>query len=371
MDAVSARLAGQSAGASRHGQATGLTVPRSLFPLVIGWIGLFAVCAIVPDRAFSAPDPLEAPAVYSSGRVLHVGPARRLKTPSEAAIVAQRGDAIRIDAGNYFDCAAWRTPDITLIGEGPGYAHIQDISCDGKALWVFYDGPVRIENIRFSGAKVARRNGAGIRWEGRGWLVVDRSKFDRNEMAILTHNKRVSSLSVSQSVFDDNGYCATYCGHGIYAGLISTLIVRNSQFRKTHFGHHIKSRALTSHITGNRLSDGETGTSSYAINLPNSGTATIRGNTIQKGPLSDNVYCAICIGEEITALGAPAKRAGARNPSEGILIDGNSFQNDSGRQETVFVWNRGSDPVSLGRNTLKGPGAEYFLGRRPELDRNE
>lgn len=346
-------------------------MPRSLILLAIGWIGLFAVCTIVPDRAFSAADPIEAPAVYSSGRVLQVGPSRRLKTPSEAAMVVQRGDTVRIDAGRYFDCAVWRTPDITLIGDGTGYAHIRDISCDGKALWVFYDGPVRIENIRFSGAKVARRNGAGIRWEGRGWLVVDRSKFDRNEMAILTHNNPVSSLSVSRSVFADNGYCATYCGHGIYAGLISTLIVRNSQFRKTHFGHHIKSRAQTSHIVGNRLSDGEAGTSSYAINLPNSGTATIRGNSIQKGPLSDNVYCAICIGEEISAPGAARKRNGVRNPSKGISIEGNSFQNDSGRQETVFVWNRGDDPVSLRRNMLKGPGAEYFLGPRPELDRKD
>ena len=345
-------------------------MPRSLILLAIGWVGLFAVFTSVPDRAFSAPDLIQPPAVYASGRVLHVGPARRLKNPSEASIVARRGDTIRIDAGNYVDCAIWRTPDLTLIGEAPGYPHIQDISCDGKALWVFYDGPVRIENIRFSGARVARRNGAGIRWEGSGWLVVEKSKFDRNEMAILTHNRHVSSLSVSESVFEDNGYCATYCGHGIYAGLISTLIVRSSQFRRTHFGHHIKSRALNSYITGNRLSDGETGTSSYAINLPNSGTASIRGNTIQKGPLSDNVYCAICIGEEIAAPGAPRKRTGTRNPSKGIFIEGNSFRNDSGRPETVFVWNRGGDPVSIGRNTLTGPGAAYFSGPRPELDWN-
>ncbi len=52
-------------------------MPFPVILLAIGWIGLFAVCTIVPDRAFSAPDPVEAPAVYSSGRVLHVGPARR------------------------------------------------------------------------------------------------------------------------------------------------------------------------------------------------------------------------------------------------------------------------------------------------------
>ena len=346
-----------------------MLIPLPACFLLVGWVGLFAVCALMPVRAFSESGALAPPPIYTSGRVLDVGPTRRFKTPSAAAAVVRRGDTVRIDAASYFDCAVWRTPDITLIGAGPGYAHIRDISCEGKALWVFYDGPARVENIRFSGARVAWRNGAGIRWEGRGWLVVDRSKFDRNEMAILTHNRTVSSLLVSNSVFDTNGDCETYCGHGVYAGLISTLIVRSSDFRNTRFGHHIKSRALMSHIVGNHLSDGQTGTASYAINLPNSGSATIRGNTIQKGRLSDNVYCAICIGEEISAPGAPSKKTGVRNPSAGITVEKNRFRNDSGREETVFVWNRGPDPVVLRQNVLSGPGNEYAQGPRPEFIR--
>ena len=345
-----------------------MPLPGILF--VTGWIGLFVICAFVPDRAFSESRQTGAPSVFSSGRVLEVGPNRQLKTPSEAAAIVRRGDTIRIDAGSYFDCAVWQVPDITLIGAGPGYTHIRDIPCDGKALWVFYSGPARVENIRFSGAQVARRNGAGIRWEGRGWLAVHKSKFDRNQMAILTHNKHISSLSVSDSVFEENGYCETYCGHGIYAGLISNLIVRRSDFRGTHFGHHIKSRALNTEIVGSRLSDGPTGTASYAINLPNSGAARIQGNTIQKGPRSDNPFCAICIGEEIGPPGAPKTKAGVRNPRGRIVISENSFRNDSGRSETVFIWNRGGDPVVLHRNVLSGPGTEYFLGPRPELDKD-
>jgi hypothetical protein len=346
-------------------------VPIPAILLVFGWISLFAICFIAPERAFSAQEHMRAAAslVFKSGRVLVVGPKRQLKTPSEAAMVVRRGDTVRIDPGNYADCAVWRTSDITLMGTGPGYAHIRDVSCEGKALWVFYDGPARVENIRFSGARVIRRNGAGIRWEGRGWLVVYRSKFDRNQMAILTHNKQVSSLSVSDSVFEENGFCETYCGHGIYAGLISKLIVRSSVFRNTHFGHHIKSRARVTHIVGNHLSGGRTGTASYAINLPNSGSASIRRNTIQKGPMSDNVFCAICIGEEITAPGMAAKRSGERNPSGGIAIDDNKFRNDSGRPETVFVWNRGPHTVSLRGNVLSGPGSAYISGPRPELEK--
>jgi len=281
--------------------------------MVIGCISLFAIWFISPVGASSAQD--TGSVVFKSGRVLEVGPKRRFKTPSEAAMAVRHGDTVRIDPGSYSDCAVWRTPDVTLMGAGPGYTHIRDISCEGKALWVFYDGPARVENIRFLGARVSRCNGVGIRWEGRGWLVVHRSKFDRNQMAILTHNNLISNLAVSDSVFDENGFCETYCGHGIYAGLISMLIVRTSVFRNTRFGHHIKSRARVTHIVGNRLSDGRTGTASYAINQPNSGTATIRRNTIQKGPLSDNVFCASCIGEEIAVPGALINRAGERNPS--------------------------------------------------------
>lgn len=343
-----------------------MPVKRSVILLIAGWIGVFVAASIAPQRAFSASDTLSAPEIFSSGRVLRVGPSRALKAPSEAAAIVKRGDTVLIDSGTYFDCAVWRVPDITLKGIGPGFADIRDISCDGKALWVFYNGSARVENIRFSGAKARWRNGAGIRWEGRGWLVVQRSEFVRNEMAILTHNKHVSSLFISDSRFDENGFCDTYCGHAVYAGLISKTVVLNSVFTDTRFGHHIKSRALETHVSGNRLSDGATGTASYAINLPNSGSGTIRNNWIQKGPLSDNIFCGICIGEEIVPAGQPRPRTGIQNPSSGILVEENTFVNDSRRKKTMFVWNRGPHAVTLRGNKIIGPGGRYFKGPRPE-----
>lgn len=81
------------------------------------------------------------------------------------------------------------------------------------------------------------------------------------------------------------------------------------------------------------------------------------------------MFCAISIGEEIAVPGALPKRAGERNPSKGIVIEANKFHHDSGRAETVFVWNRGPDAVSLRGNELSGPGTAYFLGLRPELEK--
>jgi len=300
---------------------------------------------------------------------LRVGPNRKLKLPSDAAAIARRGDTVKIDAGIYRDCAIWQTPNITLSGDAKAETRIQDVSCGGKALWVFYDGPATVRNIRFSGARVARRNGAGIRWEGRGRLAVLDSRFDGNQMGILTHNNRISSLYILRSRFDGNGNCEKFCGHAVYAGAISSLTVRASDFRNHRFGHHIKSRALVSNIVGNSISDALSGTSSYAINLPNSGTAMIRANAIQKGRLSENIHCAICIGEEIAppgGAGTPKRKGTMANPSRGIVVAGNSFRNDSGAAETVFVCNRSSHKVTLQGNVLTGPGTAYFVGPKPE-----
>lgn len=351
-------------------------VPPQLFLIAFGWIGILVVCAVVPERAFSGTGAAGEKSAQSAGRILRVGPERKLKQPSDAAAIVRRGDTVRIDAGVYTDCAIWRTPDITLSGDPNAETRIRDVACDGKALWVFYDGPATVENIRFSGARVVRRNGAGIRWEGRGRLTVRNAHFDRNQMGILTHNERVSSLHISRSRFDGNGNCQQFCGHAVYAGAIKALTVQMSAFRNHRFGHHIKSRALVSTIVDNTLSDGPNGSSSYAINLPNSGSATIRGNAIQKGPLSDNLHCAICIGEEIVPPGAKSgakngveNKGGATNPSNGILVTDNTFRNESGAAETVFVWNRGPHPVTLRNNIRTGPGTAYFVGPKPEKKR--
>ena len=96
----------------------------------------------------------------------------------------------------------------------------------------------------------------------------------------------------------------------------------------------------------------------------------IRGNAIQKGRLSDNIHCAICIGEEIAppggGAGTPKREGTEANPNRGIVVAGNSFRNDSGAAEKVFVWNRGPHKVTLQRNVLTGLGTAYFVGPKPE-----
>ena len=291
-------------------------------------------------------------------RLILVGPERALKLPSAAAKIAQPGDRIRIDAGTYRDCAVWRTPNITIEGVG-GYAHVKDFSCHQKAIWVFFASPVWIRHVRFSGARVRHRNGAGIRWEGFGRLTLKNTWFHNNQMGIIAHNRLRSAMVIADSRFEFNGDCPSFCGHGIYAGRIAYLSITNSLFAGHSFGHHIKSRALVTEVIGNRILDGATGTASYAINLPDSGTATIRNNYIEKGPLSDNAKAVIAMGEEGTRL-----KGGRVNPSRFIKIEHNIFQNNA-LTPTNFIWNRGNHAVIERNNTFGGPGVAYRKGREP------
>ena len=280
--------------------------------------------------------------------LFRVGPKRKLRVPSQAAKLARDGDTILIDAGTYRDCAVWRANRLIIRGVG-GLAHVKDISCEEKAIWVIHGHAVTVENIRFSGARVPNRNGAGIRFHG-GLLIVRKSHFNNNQMGILTHNKRKSWLLVEGSTFQQNGDCASFCGHGIYAGRISGLRVVGSTFRFHKFGHHIKSRALKSEIIGNWIMDGPVGTASFSIDLPNGGTAIIRNNVIEKGARSDNRMAMISIGEE-----------GVTNPSKGSIISNNFFTN-ANKKWTRFVWNRSRQPLQMLGNKFSGKGKKLVGG---------
>jgi len=65
--------------------------------------------------------------------------------------------------------------------------------------------------------------------------------------------------------------------------------VTNSYFHDMKVGHAIKSRAANNTITGNRIFDLNSNTS-YSIDLPNAGNATISGNVIQQGTHAGNNY---------------------------------------------------------------------------------
>jgi hypothetical protein len=182
---------------------------------------------------------------------------------------------------------------------------------------------------------------------------VRKGTFIHNENGILIGPDPKSRIRIADSTFLRNGKCEPVCAHGIYAGRVASLTITSSRFEQQMAGHHVKSRALATELIGNRIEDGLEGTASFSVDLPNGGTAIIRGNYFQKGPKAQSRMTFISIGEE-----------GAKNPSRGILIAQNSFLNNVARLDS-FVWNRSPlHAVLLKANNfvgskamrLKGPG---------------
>jgi hypothetical protein len=120
------------------------------------------------------------------------------------------------------------------------------------------------------------------------------------------------------------------------------VVVRNSVFRDQRIGHHVKSRALNTTVTGSTIEDGPTGTASYLIDVPFGGNILIAGNKLRKSDSSDNRSIAIAIGME-----------GAKHPSSSIRVEDNDFRSDV-TEPTSFVRNNTPYEAILSGNALCG-----------------
>jgi hypothetical protein len=207
-------------------------------------------------------------------------------TISAAVSAAQAHDTIRIVPGLYQD--DFSTINVPLTIEGDGGIAVMEATVqipNGKAIFVT-NAAVTFRNMEFRNAKVADQNGAGIRGQS-GDITVEDSVFRDNENGILVGNVANMNVTITNSRFAGNGFGDGF-SHGIYVGRIASLIVRDSVFEGTRVGHDIKSRAASTTITGNTLDDGESGTTSYAIDASNGGVVDIAGNIIRQGPNTSN-----------------------------------------------------------------------------------
>lgn len=220
--------------------------------------------------------------------ILKVGPQRVLLMPSQAASIAQDGDIIEIDAGDYLrDAAVWRANKLVIRGVGGKARLLSDgVTVEGKAIWVIKGANVTVENIEFADARVISRNGAGIRMEGAD-LTIRNCLFRDNENGILTGANIFSTLTVENCTFDQNGYGDGF-SHNIYVGALGQFVLRNSVIRRARIGHQVKSRAADNIIENNRIEDGPDGRSSYLIDLPAGGRALIVRNWLHQGPRAEN-----------------------------------------------------------------------------------
>lgn len=255
----------------------------------------------------------------AAGAVLDVGVGQAYATIGAAVAAAQAGDTIDIFGGTYTDQSAIINVPLTIQGvDGtPVFTATTDLS-NGKAFLIV-NASTTIDNIAFENATDSSANGAGIRYQS-GDLIVSNSTFQSDQDGILATPfvAKTGSVLVENSTFLDDGIASgPYAGgaHGIYATDVASLTVEDSVFSGTQAGHDIKSRAVTTLVSGNTLDDGVTGTTSYAVDISNGGNATIIGNTITQGPNTQN--------ESMVAYDTE----GLLYADNSLLVEGNSFSN--------------------------------------------
>ncbi|HEY1092275.1 MAG TPA: right-handed parallel beta-helix repeat-containing protein [Burkholderiaceae bacterium] len=288
----------------------------------------FAACAMAACSAWAAR--------------LEVGPGRAYATIAQASRAARDGDTVEVQAGDYRgDVAVWTQRNLTLRAVG-GRARLiaNGASAERKAIWVVRGDNIRIDGFDFSGARVADRNGAGIRFES-GRLTVVNSSFVDNENGILTTNNGQAELVIERSAFRLNGAGDGF-SHNLYVGRIAKLTVTDSSFTDARVGHLLKSRAALNEIHRNRFVDTNTGTSSYELEFPNGGVARVTLNTIRQGPRTQN--------PNMVSYGAE----GYSWPSNQLVLQDNTLIDDRPSGGVYLRVAPGARTVVLGGNRLAG-----------------
>ena len=279
-----------------------------------------------------------------AGRILKVGPQRAVKTLTEASRIAQDGDTLEVDAGDYVrDVAVWTQAKLKIKAVGGRVRLIADgASAEAKAIWVVRGGVISVEGFDFLGAKVDDRNGAGIRME-KGHLLISDCRFLDNENGILTGGNADSTLEIVNSEFGNNGY-GDGQSHNLYVGQIARLTVIGSYFHHAKVGHLLKTRAAENHIFYNRLTDEVGGTASYELELPNGGVAYVVGNLIQQASTTEN--------PNIVSYGAE----GYRWPNNALYLINNTLVDNRPQGGVFLKLKPGQQSVVAVNNLLVGKG---------------
>jgi hypothetical protein len=295
--------------------------------------------------------PLFAPELSRGPRHIQVGPARAFKLPSQAAQIALAGDIIEIDAETYVgDVAIWNADNLTIRGTG-GRARLLAAgkSAEGKAIWVIKGRNAIVQDIEFAGASVPAGNGAGIRQEGANLTILNCFFHDNQEGILSSIYMLDSKIDIENSEFARDGGNGGQ-SHEIYISNIRQLTVRGSYFHEGRIGHLIKSRAQRNFIIANRVTDEANGAASYEIEFPNGGFNVVAGNLIEQGPGAQN-----------SSILANALE-GASNTIQELYVVNNTFVNDLGRGNFVFI--RPPSRATLINNIFVGGGNVLIgLGR--------
>jgi hypothetical protein len=303
---------------------------------------LWVLPVFLPTSAFAA--------------TITVGPSGKMYTkPCAAIAAAQAGDTIEVDAASYDgDTCAWSTDNLTVRGVG-GRAKIDLTGVtpnQQKGIFTITAPSATLENFELSGAAISQNagnNGAGVRHLGLN-LTVRNCYFHDNQDGILgaptvnngsTPADGQGTVLIESSEFANNG-AGDGLSHNMYLNHYANFTLRYSYSHGAKVGHLVKTRALVSFITYNRITD-ETGTTaSYEIDIPNGGTSYVIGNLIEQSATSQNPQI-VTTGEE-----------GTTNPDQHFYFVNNTVVNDLG--SGTFVNTASGTTALIENNIFRGKG---------------
>jgi hypothetical protein len=274
---------------------------------------------------------------------LTVGNGEQYSTIAAAVTASHTGDTINVDAGTYTNDVLNISHSLTLQAVG-GTVNLVGTAqpANGKGLIDEGGAGVRVAITGFdiSGATVKDMNGAGIRYEG-GTLTLSRVNVHDNQNGILANADANGSITIANSTFAHNGIGDGQT-HNIYVGAVGSLTVKDSTITAAQVGHDIKSRAASTTITGNTITDGAAGTASYEIDLTNGGVGDIENNFIEKGANAQNPT-AITFGEE-----------GSVYANSGLTVKNNTIVTNYTAHNSTAVVNRTGATANISGNQLYG-----------------
>jgi hypothetical protein len=218
-----------------------------------------------------------------------VGPEGAPLSLQQALARAQDGDVIELLSGSYTGqtlLIEQRRLTLRGVGARPVFNGEGKVGTP-RALWTVRGGEVTVENVEFRGARSQDAEGAGIRLEG-GVLSLRDCAFYDNEHGLLATTDARAELRIERTQFGAAPRVEGRRYHLLDIGRIAKLTVQGSRFQQGFEGHMIKSRARETTIAYNFIHDGNTGGSSYQVDLPVGGVATLIGNVIGQSPKAQN-----------------------------------------------------------------------------------
>jgi hypothetical protein len=295
--------------------------------------------------------------------ILTVGNGQQYQTLAAATAAASDGDVLQVQAGTYTNDFLEFGTSITLQAVGGQVVMNETVQPpNGKAMIEEWGANVTISGFDISGVSVPDGNGAAVRYEG-GNLTLNDDYFHDNQEGLLSSSDPNGTITVNHSefAFNGNGRGNT---HNLYVGgALAKLTIDSSYFHDANVGHEIKSRADDTVITNSRILDNNS-PSSYSIDLPNGGDATITNDTIEQGPNGQNPAI-LAYGEE-----------GASNAGTSVNISNDTIVNDGG-SNGYAVLNPTSIELGFSDNSVWGLDAlqlpdtatgTTFLAQRPAVD---